>query len=103
MVALEMQAKIKGPLFRDAESSLPCARPPLPAPPRLLGEAEDDESGVFPFAILAQPKIKITTRMIRTPLPTTKQDNQARKGRPCLSVLLAALVQIIIEQAATVK
>lgn len=80
MAALKMPDKIKGPLFLNAEPTLPCASPALPAEEfagRSMGALV-----FFPLPLLAPPKIKIIIimmMMMRSPRQTNTTE-QKRVG-----------------------
>lgn len=81
MATLKMPDKIKGPLFLNAEPTLPYAGPALPA---------EDFAGrskgalvFFPRLLLAPPKIKtiIITVIVTRPPRGTDPAEQERAGR----------------------
>lgn len=82
MAALKMPDKIKGPLFLNAEPTLPCASPALPAEEfagRSMGALV-----FFPLPLLAPPKIKILIimmMMVMRPPQQTSTTEQKRVGR----------------------
>lgn len=81
MAALKMPDKIKGPLFLNAEPTLPCASPALPAEEfagRSMGALV-----FFPLPLLAPPKIKIMMMMMMMMRPPrqTSTSEQKQVGR----------------------